>query len=175
MTQHTSEAAVDGARTPSAIDALAERYVTDLLALHPDTATELGFPGRETEYTDFSPAGARADDELNARLLEELAALEPQDETDRVTKAAMQERIGLEREIHATGRTELNNIASPAQGIRAVFDLMPTDTAEQWGHIAGRLENLPAALRGYTESLLASRDAGHVAAVRQVDLSLIHI
>ena len=66
MTQHTSEAAVDGARTPSAIDALAERYVTDLLALHPDTATELGFPGRETEYTDFSPAGARADDELNA-------------------------------------------------------------------------------------------------------------
>ncbi|MDK6499425.1 DUF885 family protein, partial [Escherichia coli] len=83
--------------------------------LHPDTATELGFPGRETEYTDFSPAGARADDELNARLLEDLAALEPQDETDRVTKAAMQERIGLEREIHATGRTELNNIASPAQ------------------------------------------------------------
>ncbi|HAY86538.1 MAG TPA: DUF885 domain-containing protein, partial [Micrococcus luteus] len=67
----------------------------------------------ETEYTDFSPAGARADDELNARLLEDLAALEPQDETDRVTKAAMQERIGLEREIHATGRTELNNIASP--------------------------------------------------------------
>ncbi|WP_069941773.1 DUF885 domain-containing protein [Micrococcus luteus] len=170
MTQHTSEAAADGARTPSAIDALAERYVTDLLALHPDTATELGFPGRETEYTDFSPAGARADDELNARLLEDLAALEPQDETDRVTKAAMQERIGLEREIHATGRTELNNIASPAQGIRAVFDLMPTDTAEQWGHIAGRLENLPAALRGYTESLLASRDAGHVAAVRQVDI-----
>ena len=39
MTQHTSEAAADGARTPSAIDALAERYVTDLLALHPDTAT----------------------------------------------------------------------------------------------------------------------------------------
>ncbi|MBD4431160.1 DUF885 family protein, partial [Xanthomonas citri pv. citri] len=31
-------------------------------------------------------------------------------------------------------------------------------------------ENLPAALRGYTESLLASRDAGHVAAVRQVDI-----
>ncbi|WP_217565491.1 DUF885 family protein, partial [Micrococcus sp. GbtcB5] len=83
------------------------------------------------------------DDELNARLLEDLAALEPQDETDRDTKAAMQERIGLERETHATGRTELNNIASPAQGIRAVFALMPTDTAEQWGHIAGRLANLP--------------------------------
>lgn len=169
MTQNTS-AAAGAPRTPSAIDELAERYVADLLALHPDTATELGLPGHETEYSDFSPAGARADDELNARLLEELAPLEPQDETDRVTKAAMQERIGLEREIHATGRTEMNNIASPAQGIRAVFDLMPTDTAEQWEHIAGRLENLPVALAGYTASLIASKDAGHVAAVRQVDI-----
>ena len=168
MTQNTPES--NAPRVPSAIDALAERYVADMLALHPDTATELGFPGRETEYTDFSPAGARADDELNARLLADLEALEPRDEVDRVTKAAMQERIGLEREIFATGRTELNNIASPAQGIRAIFDLMPTDTREHWEHIAGRLENLPEALKGYTASLLASKDAGHVAAVRQVDI-----
>ncbi|MEO4038633.1 DUF885 domain-containing protein [Micrococcaceae bacterium Sec6.3] len=169
MTQNTS-LSEGGARTPSAIDALAEQYVTDYLALHPDTATELGFAGHESEYSDFSPAGARADDELNARLLADLEALEPADETDRVTKAAMQERIGLEREIHATGRTELNNIASPAQGIRAVFDLMPTDTAEHWEHIAGRLENLPAALAGYTASLIASKDSGHVAAQRQIDI-----
>lgn len=169
MTQNTS-LSEGGARTPSAIDTLAEQYVTDYLALHPDTATELGFAGHESEYSDFSPAGARADDELNARLLADLEALEPADETDRVTKAAMQERIGLEREIHATGRTELNNIASPAQDIRAVFDLMPTDTAEHWEHIAGRLENLPAALAGYTASLIASKDSGHVAAQRQIDI-----
>lgn len=169
MTQNTS-LSEGGARTPSAIDTLAEQYVADYLALHPDTATELGFAGHESEYSDFSPAGARADDELNARLLADLEALEPADEADRVTKAAMQERIGLEREIHATGRTELNNIASPAQGIRAVFDLMPTDTAEHWEHIAGRLENLPAALAGYTASLIASKDSGHVAAQRQIDI-----
>ncbi|MDY6054835.1 DUF885 domain-containing protein [Micrococcus sp.] len=159
-----------GSRTPTAIDALAERHVAEYLRLRPDEATAMGFPGGETEYGDLSPAGRRALDELNARTLAELDGLEPADGVDRVTKATLQERLGLARELHAAGRTELNNIASPAQSIRAVFDLMPTDTAEQWGHIAGRLENLPAALRGYTTSLLASRDAGHVAAVRQVDI-----
>ena len=75
MTQNTPDAADRGARTPSAIDALAERYVADVLALHPDEATTLGFPGHETEYADFSPAGTRADDELIARLLADLEAL----------------------------------------------------------------------------------------------------
>ncbi len=166
----TAAAAQGSARTPTAIDALAERHVAELLRLSPDDATAMGFPGGETEYGDYSPAGRRALDELNARTLAELDDLKPADEADRVTAAAMRERLGLEREIHASGRVELNNIASPAQGLRSVFDLMPTDTAQQWEHVAGRLENLPAALAGYTESLLAARDAGHVAAVRQVDI-----
>ena len=168
MTQPTPR--LDAPRTPSAIDARAEQHHHDVLALRPEEATSLGLPGHETEYGDYSPTGAAALDELNRRLLEDLDRLEPTDDVDRVTKAAMQERIGLERELHATGRTELNNIASPAQGIRAIFDLMPTDTTEHWEHIAGRLENLPAALSGYTQSLLASREAGHVAAARQVDI-----
>ena len=168
MTQ--TSGAAGAARTPTAIDALAERHVAELLRLRPEEATAMGFAGGETEYGDFSPAGLRALDELNARTLAELDGLEPEDEADRVTVAAMRERLGLEREIHATGRVELNNIASPAQGIRSILDLMPTDTAQQWEHIAGRLENLPAALAGYTASLLAARDSGHVAAVRQVDI-----
>ena len=168
MTQ--TSGAAGAARTPTAIDALAERHVAELLRLRPEEATAMGFAGGETEYGDFSPAGLRALDELNTRTLAEMDGLEPEDEADRVTVAAMRERLGLEREIHATGRVELNNIASPAQGIRSILDLMPTDTAQQWEHIAGRLENLPAALAGYTASLLAARDSGHVAAVRQVDI-----
>ena len=157
-------------REPSQIDALANQYVKDVLALDPEMATSMGLPGHETEYGDYSPAGVQAKDELNRRLLADLDSAEPQDDVDRVTVAAMRERIGLEREIVATGRTELNNIASAAQGIRAVFDLMPTDTAEQWEHIAGRLKNLPAALTGYRESLEASRQAGLAPAQRQVDI-----
>jgi uncharacterized protein (DUF885 family) len=55
-----------------------------------------------------------------------------------------------------------------AQSARNVFDLMPQESLEDWKHVAGRLSNLPAALEGFQESLEASRDAGHVSAVRQV-------
>ncbi|MGW9550375.1 DUF885 domain-containing protein [Citricoccus zhacaiensis] len=157
-------------RQPSAIDELANRYFADTLALHPEEATALGHPGHETEYSDYSPAGSAAQDELNRALLEDLDRLTPADDVDRVTAAALQERVGLERRIHATGRTELNNLASPAQEIRNILDLMPMETEQDWAQIAGRLANLPSALAGYAESLRASRDAGQVAAQRQVDI-----
>ncbi|MFB9074704.1 DUF885 domain-containing protein [Citricoccus parietis] len=157
-------------RQLSSIDALANRYFADTLALHPEEATALGHPGHETEYSDYSPAGASAQDELNRVLLEDLDRLTPADDVDQVTAAALHERVGLERRIHATGRTELNNLASPAQEIRNILDLMPMETEQDWAQIAGRLANLPDALAGYAESLRASRDAGQVAAQRQVDI-----
>jgi uncharacterized protein (DUF885 family) len=157
-------------RQPSPIDELANRYFADLLTLHPEEATALGYPGHETEYSDYSPAGTAAHDELNRTLLGDLDRLRPIDGVDRVTAAALRERLGLERQIHATGRTELNNLASPAQDIRSILDLMPTDTEQDWAHIAGRLANLPEALAGYAESLRTSRDAGQVPARRQVDI-----
>ena len=81
---------------------------------------------------------------------------------DAVTLDAMRERLGLQLEIHESGwdEAELNNIASPAQDIRAIFDLMPTDTAQDWEHIAGRALNVPGAIDGYIESLRQARDAG---------------
>ncbi|GAA1364217.1 DUF885 domain-containing protein [Arthrobacter rhombi] len=155
-------------RTPSAIDAVADRFFDRLLELAPDFATSLGIPGHETEYSDYSPAGQDAYAAAARETLEALEGLEPVDDVDAITLDAMRERLGLDLELHATGITELNNIACPAQDIRAIFDLMPTDTAEQWGHIAGRLANVGAALDGYIDSLRTSRDAGHVAAIRQV-------
>lgn len=155
-------------RTPSAIDAVADRFFDRLLELAPDFATSLGIPGHETEYSDYSPAGQEAYAAAAREALEALEGLEPVDDVDAITLDAMRERLGLDLELHATGITELNNIACPAQEIRAIFDLMPTDTAEQWGHIAGRLANVGAALDGYIASLSKSRDEGHVAAQRQV-------
>lgn len=156
-------------RTPSRIDAVANDYYERLLELHPEFATIVGIAGRETEYADYSPAGREADAAAARAALNALDGLEPEDDVDAVTLDAMRERLGLELEIHATGITELNNLASPAQSIRNIFDLMPTDTVEHWEHISGRLANLPEALGGYTESLRASRDAGHVPARRQVE------
>ncbi|WP_372696833.1 DUF885 domain-containing protein [Arthrobacter sp. JSM 101049] len=164
MTNATSSAT----RTPSAIDAVADRFFDRLLELAPDFATSLGIPGHETEYSDYSPAGQEAYAAAARETLDALQGLEPVDDVDAITLDAMRERLGLDLELHATGITELNNIACPAQDIRAIFDLMPTDTVEHWKHIAGRLANVGAAIDGYIASLRKSRDEGHVAAQRQV-------
>lgn len=155
-------------RTPSPIDALAENYFEELLKLAPEEATMLGRPGVETLYRDYSPAGREAIAELHRDTLAQLNELEPVDSVDRVTVEAMRERLGVELALHETGRTELNNLASDAHGIRMVLELMPQSTDEDFTHIAGRLQNIPAALEQYWESLQDSRAKGQVAAVRQV-------
>ena len=50
---------------------------------------------------------------------------------------------------------DLNVIASPAQDMRDMFDLMPTETTEDWATIATRLGNLPGGIDGYIETLRA--------------------
>ncbi|MGA7206524.1 MAG: DUF885 domain-containing protein [Specibacter sp.] len=157
-------------RPASAIDAAANAYTEKLLELDPAFATELGLPGHETEYKDHSPAGLAAEADAARHALAELAALEPADDVDEVTLHAMRERLGLAIEHHESGWTlaELNNIASPSQGIRAIFDLMPTATVADWEHISGRLANVPGAIAGYIESLRAGAARGLVSARRQV-------
>ncbi|WP_285240935.1 DUF885 domain-containing protein [Pseudarthrobacter sp. MEB009] len=166
MTTETTPAA----RPHTSIDAVADRYTDTLIRLNPSFATTLGVPGHETEYQDFSPAGIAAFAAAAREALAELAGLEPVDDVDAVTLDAMQERLGLQLLIHASGweYADLNNIASPAQDIRAIFDLMATETVQDWEHIAGRAHNVPAAIAGYIESLRQARDAGLVAAARQV-------
>ncbi|WP_218221609.1 DUF885 domain-containing protein [Nesterenkonia sp. Act20] len=153
-------------RTPT--DAFAEQYYERLLALNPEEATVLGRPGVETQYADYSPAGREAMAQMQRDALAQLSELMPVDSTDEVTLHAMAERIGLEVALHETGRTELNNLASAPQSVRMVLELMPAETETDFGHIAGRLSNLPAALEGYWESLQESARRGHVPARRQV-------
>jgi uncharacterized protein (DUF885 family) len=158
------------ARPKTRIDAVADAYTDTLIRLNPSFATTLGVPGHETEYQDFSPAGIAEFAEVARNALSDLQGLAPEDDVDAVTLDAMQERLGLQLLIHASGweYADLNNIASPAQDIRAIFDLMPTATDRDWAHIAGRAHNVPGAIAGYIESLRQARDAGRVSAARQV-------
>ena len=165
----TSET-VPAARPHTAIDAVADQYTDTLVRLNPSLATTLGVPGHETEFQDFSPAGIAGFAEAARKALTDLEGLDPVDDVDAVTLDAMRERLGLQLLIHASGwdYADLNNIASPAQDIRSIFDLMPTGSGQDWEHIAGRAQNVPAAIDGYIESLREARDAGRVAAARQV-------
>jgi uncharacterized protein (DUF885 family) len=162
--------AITALRTPTAIDRIAEDWVLTLADLDPTVATWIGIPGRLGEYGDLSPAGhARYIDEVTKviALLDETDAV---DDVDWVTKTDLGADLRLTVEESQAGlwMRDLNVIASPAQGLRDVLDLMPTADATDWANIAGRLHNLPAAVDGYIQSLRAGIDRQVTPAKRQV-------
>jgi len=157
-------------REPTAVDAVAEAHFDAVVASSPMEATYLGVPGRDTELDDLSPDGYAHHAQIARDTLARLGAVEPVDAVDRVTVAALRERLELGLEIHEAGydRMELNVIASPLQGCRDVFDLMPTATQEDWATIATRLTAVPTALEQWTTTLRESADRGLVTPRRQV-------
>ena len=169
MTEPTAEP-----RTTTAVDAVADAYFDAAIVASPIEATYLGVPGRDTELDDLSPDGFAHHAHLARRTLaatsaSALGGVEPADAVDRVTVAAMRERLGLVIETHDAGydAMALNVIASPLQACRDVFDLMPTGTQEHWATIAARLSAVPQALEQYTQTLLDSADRGLVTPRRQ--------
>ncbi|GAA5159956.1 DUF885 domain-containing protein [Amycolatopsis dongchuanensis] len=154
----------------ASVHEISDRFVTEFAAAHPVAATELGIPGYDDQLTDYSPEGHAARAALSRRALAEIEATEPADAGERAAKAVFTERVGLDLEIHEAGldAASLNVIASPVQDLRMVFDLMPTDTEEQWANIAARLHKVPVAVDGIRASLLAAAEAGNAPALRQV-------
>ena len=157
-------------RVHTEVDRIADAYVARSAALNPILATSVGIGGFDDQMTDLSPDGAAERANAGRAVLTELTRANPVDEVDHVTIAAMQERIGVELQLHdrAEDIGSLNNIASPMQDLRMVFDLMPTATPADWENIAARLNLLPRAIAGYIESLREAARRGRVAPIRQV-------
>lgn len=160
----------DMASDHEGVHQISDRFVDELAELDPIAGTYLGIPGGDEELTDYSPDGHKARADLARLALSEVSAAEPVDESERVAQAVFQERIGLDLELHEVGAdmAALSVIASPPQEFRQVFDLMPTDTPEQWWTVAKRLAKMPQAVRGLRAGLTAAASAGNVAAARQV-------
>jgi uncharacterized protein (DUF885 family) len=157
-------------RTPTPIDRIADGWVDTQLELFPEYHVYLGRPGREGEYGDYSPAGAEQAAVATRSVLAEIQAATPVDDIDTITKLDLTRELQLALEKHEAGfeQRDLNVIASPAQGLRDIFDLEPTATEQDWANIAARLHNLPAAMAGYVETLRSGIRAGNVPAIRQV-------
>lgn len=166
MTDHAPHAS----RTPSAVDAIADEHFDAVVALSPLTATYLGIPGADGELDDFSVDGLAAHAALAAATLRRLDDAQPVDEVDRVTVAAMRERLGLQVEHHESGwgAAALNVLDSPLQQIRGIFDLMDTSSDEAWSRIAARMSQVPRALAEHRATLLHAAARGQVSAQRQV-------
>ena len=160
----------EAARTPSEIDAIAEAWVDTELDLFPEYRVYLGRPGREGEYADYSPAGAEQALAETKKALAAISAATPVDDVDEVTKMDLARELQLHIDKHEAGFQErdLNVIASPPQDLRMIFDLVPTETDDDWSNVAKRMHNLPAAIDGYVETLRAGIAKGNVPAVRQV-------
>jgi uncharacterized protein (DUF885 family) len=158
------------ARQQTPLDAVAEKWVDTELDLYPEYRVYLGRPGREGEYADYSPAGVEDAIAHTRAALAEVRATAAADDVDAVTKMDLERELQLTIDKHEAGfgQRDLNVIASPAQELRDIFDLMPTDTVDDWLHVATRMHNLPAAMAGYIESLRSGIAAGNTPAIRQV-------
>jgi uncharacterized protein (DUF885 family) len=155
--------------TSRTVDEIAEDYVEAYAALDPFTATHAGIAGHDADSTDLSPDGFAERIELARRTLAELETAQARDERERVAGEAMQERLGLQAEMHDVGLDRsLNVIDSPWHWTREVFDLMPTDSDEQWRNIAARLRNLRTAVEQYRQTMETDIAAGLPPARRQV-------
>ncbi len=163
MSQQTS------ARTPTPVDAIAEEWMDTQLDLFPEYRVFLGRPGREGEYGDYSPEGSERAAAAMRATLAKVEASVPQDEVDEITRMDLERelRLGIDKHEARFEQRDLNVIASPAQGLREIFDLVPTATVDDWRHVATRLHNLPAAMEGYLETLREGIRTGTVPAVRQ--------
>jgi uncharacterized protein (DUF885 family) len=153
----------------SAIFDLADRYVTEAAGLDAFLATMLGVRRSEEAMTDYSPDGVEASAELTRRTLEELGRTGAESDADRVCREFMLERLQIHVQMHEAGEPWrlLRNIGSPASAIRMIFDLCPQDSAEDWGHIAGRLAKVPASVDGLQATLRHGLELGLPAARRQ--------
>lgn len=160
----------DAQRTPTPIDTIADAWVDTAAELSPGLATYIGRFEYNDRLDDLSPEGAERGYQAAKAALSALEAAEPADDVDVVTKADLSGDLRLLIELHEAGShlRDVNVIASPAQEIRSTFDLMPTDTVDDWSVVAARLKAVPAAIDGYIETLRTGIAQGTVPARRQV-------
>lgn len=157
-------------RVPTAVDEVAERWIDTQIDLNPEYRIYLGREGDQSAYGDYSPTGSEASLAAARAAQADLLAAAPTDFVDEVTVMDLNRELQLaidtaEARFH---ERDVNVIASPAQGIRDVFDLMPTESDDDWAAIGARLRNVRGAVDGYIETLRAGLADGTVPAIRQV-------
>ncbi|MFB2599832.1 DUF885 domain-containing protein [Herbiconiux sp. P17] len=157
-------------RPPTAIDAIAERWVDTVVELEPVLGTYIGRSEVNDRYGDLSPAGHERYIAAVKSVLAELAAATPADEVDEVTKTDLRNELELAVASSEAGLQlrDLNVIDSPSQHIREVYDLMPTATTDDWSVVAKRLSAVEEAVDGYIVTLREGMRRGTVPARRQV-------
>ncbi|MGH8946131.1 MAG: DUF885 domain-containing protein [Acidimicrobiia bacterium] len=152
---------------------LSDRYVTRLCELNPTLATSLGVPGYDHLWGDgFGLDGLQAtlglQRDFRRRLQPHLDVSEWKDRlAARVAARSMDEAIdSFQAGDHFR---DLRHLGSSFHRIRSIFDMMPTDTAEQWDNIAARLETIDKPFLDYRSRLAEGVARAVTVSRRQVE------
>lgn len=162
------------ATTDLDIFALSDTAVDELMALDAVDATFMGVTGHDDRWTDLSPDGVAARRAYFVDLRSSATACPADDRRADVAKRVLLDEcdLAIARIDDGTWKSDLNNIVSPWQDLRVVFDLAPKATIGDWEAIATRLETIDQALDGYRASLELGMDEGRVPAKRQVRVAI---
>ena len=149
---------------------LSDDYINAVAELDPAAATYMGIAGHDHEMTDFSPAGHDARAQNDQRTLTQLNALDTSASSDRLAAGVLREALEISGAEYEANEhlASIRVIAGDVDAARSIFDLMPTDTAEQWAVIAERMSKVPQAFAGMRESWKLGLDRGVKAQRRQV-------
>ncbi len=148
---------------------LSDALLDEILELSPVTSTMLGVAGRDHLWDDLSPTGIEKTRLMADRYRAQLLQMgEPEERWERlawrVTLTLVEEWLDLLE--HGDPFRDLNNIASPFQQIRDVFDIQDTSN---WDALITRLSTFNRPLSGYRATLEEGRRMGVLASRRQVE------
>ncbi|CAM5598764.1 DUF885 domain-containing protein [Streptomyces viridifaciens] len=164
--------------TPKSPRRIADDHVVRVAALDPATSTRLGLHPEDDRQPDLSPDGFEALAEVARQTLTALDTTALVDDPAELDCARLlRERLTAELAVHEAGDhyRQLRNVNSPLHKVRGVFTMMPTDTAEQWAAVAGRLRNVPGALHGYRATLAEGIGRGLLSAPRQARAAIAQL
>jgi uncharacterized protein (DUF885 family) len=149
---------------------LADRYVQRTAELDPVSATMRGIPGFDDRMTDYSPDGIAAREQHDRQTLSVMEAMPANGDRERIARDVMRERLKVGLQMHSIGEPfrNLRVLGSPMQQIRQCFDLMSTDTSQDWETIATRMTHIPEALASLQKTLSEGLGRGLKVARRQV-------
>ena len=154
----------------SPVYSLSDDYINTVAQLDPAAATYMGIAGHDHEMTDFSPAGHDARANNDRQTLAKLNALDTSANSDRLAAGVLRESLEISGAEYDANEhlVSIRVLAGDVDAARSIFDLMPTDTAEQWSVIAERMSKVPQAFAGMRESWKLGLDRGVKAQRRQV-------
>jgi uncharacterized protein (DUF885 family) len=153
------------------VRALADEYVRRLADLDTRTATALGTHPGDDRLPDLSPDGPAAVAELDREVLARLPAAAVRDDDDRRCARLLRERLEAQLAVAAQDDhlRAVRNSHGPHSEVRQVFELMPTDTVDDWAVVARRMAKVPGTFADYVASLREGSRRGLHAAPRQVE------